>query len=300
MALSKAVGYVNAGTVEMLVDESGFYFLEVNARLQVEHTVTEEVFGVDLVAAQLRIAAGDELGFEQSDLAERGHAIECRINAEDPARGFIPTPGRLTRFIEPSGPGVRVDSGFGPGDEVPGAYDSLLAKVISTGLDRAQARARMLRALGEMEIGGVASTVAAHQILLREPSFVDGSHSTTTVESSGVLTSLAQSEGDASSSEGVVLVEGRPAVLWNPAMSASATAAVPRGVSRGDVIAPMQGTVLKLWIDDGDAVKSGDPLIVLEAMKMESTIDAARDGTVRLHVDTGASVGAGQLLAVIV
>jgi acetyl-CoA/propionyl-CoA carboxylase biotin carboxyl carrier protein len=299
VALAKAVGYVNAGTVEMLVDESGFYFLEVNARLQVEHTVTEEVFGVDLVAAQLRIAAGDQLGFTQSDLDERGHAIECRINAEDPGRGFIPTPGRLTRYIEPSGPGVRVDSGFGVGDEVPGAYDSLLAKVICTGSDRAQARARMLRALGEMEIEGVASTVEAQKALLQETSFVDGSHSTTTVESSGVLDSLIESEAVATPSEGVVLVEGRPAVLWNPAMSGSATAAVPGGVSVGDVIAPMQGTVLKLWVDDGNAVKTGDPLIVLEAMKMESTIDAARDGTVRLHVDTGASVGAGQLLAVI-
>jgi acetyl-CoA/propionyl-CoA carboxylase, biotin carboxylase, biotin carboxyl carrier protein len=299
VALSRAVGYVNAGTVEMLVDQSGFYFLEVNARLQVEHTVTEEIFGIDLVAAQLRIAAGDQLGFTQSDLEERGHAIECRINAEDPARGFIPTPGRLTRYIEPSGPGVRVDSGFGAGDEISGAYDSLLAKVICTGSNRDQARARMLRALGEMEIEGVASTISAQRLLLQEPSFVDGSHSTTTVEASGVLDSLIASGADASPAEGVVLVEGRPASLWNPAMAASATAAVPRGLSMGDVIAPMQGTVLKLWVSEGDAVKTGDPMIVLEAMKMESTIDAARDGTVRLHVDMGTSVGAGQLLAVI-
>ncbi|HEX3327031.1 MAG TPA: biotin carboxylase N-terminal domain-containing protein [Actinomycetota bacterium] len=299
VALSSAVGYVNAGTVEMLVDQSGFYFLEVNARLQVEHTVTEEIFGVDLVAAQLRIAAGDQLGFTQSDLEERGHAIECRINAEDPARGFIPTPGWLTHYIEPSGPGVRVDSGFGPGDEISGAYDSLLAKVICTGSNRDQARARMLRALDEMEIEGVASTVAAQRLLLQEPSFVDGSHSTTTVEASGVLDSLIAAGADAAPAEGVVLVEGRPASLWNPAMAASATAAVPRGLSMGDVIAPMQGTVLKLWVSEGDAVKTGDPMIVLEAMKMESTIDAARDGNVRLHVDTGTSVSAGQLLAVI-
>jgi acetyl-CoA/propionyl-CoA carboxylase biotin carboxyl carrier protein len=290
---------VNAGTVEMLADESGFYFLEVNARLQVEHTVTEEVFGVDLVAAQLRIASGDQLGFIQSDLEERGHAIECRINAEDPARGFIPTPGRLTGYVEPAGPGVRVDSGFGPGDDISGAYDSLLAKVICRGSNREQARARMLRALDEMEIQGVASTVAAQRLLLQEASFLDGSHTTTTVEATGVLDSLIASGADAALTEGVVLVEGRPAALWNPAMAPSATAAVPRGLSTGDVIAPMQGTVLKLWVSEGDAVKAGDPMIVLEAMKMESTIDAARDGTVRLHVDTGSSVGAGQLLAVI-
>jgi biotin carboxyl carrier protein len=157
----------------------------------------------------------------------------------------------------------------------------------------------MLRALGEMEIEGVASTIAAQQLLLQEPSFVDGSHSTTTVEATGVLDSLIASGADVAPAEGVVLVGGRPAALWNPAMAASATAAVPRGLSMGDVIAPMQGTVLKLWVSEGDAVKTGDPMIVLEAMKMESTIDAARDGTVRLHVYPGASVGAGELLAVI-
>jgi acetyl-CoA/propionyl-CoA/long-chain acyl-CoA carboxylase, biotin carboxylase, biotin carboxyl carrier protein len=299
VALSKAVGYVNAGTVEMLVEGSNYYFLEVNARLQVEHTVTEEVFGVDLVAAQLRIAAGDDLGFTQSDLAGRGSAIECRINAEDPSRGFVPTPGRLTRFVEPSGPGVRVDSGYGVGDEVPGAYDSLLAKIICTGSDRGQARARMLRALGEMEIAGVASTVGAQQLLLQEPSFVDGSHSTTTVEQSAVLDSLAEDTIATASTQSVLLVEGRAVALWNPAMSGSASAAVSRNLSTGDVIAPMQGTVLKLWVAEGDSVKVGDPLIVLEAMKMESTIDATREGKVAVHVAPGDSVGAGQLLAVI-
>jgi acetyl-CoA/propionyl-CoA carboxylase, biotin carboxylase, biotin carboxyl carrier protein len=299
VALAKAVGYVNAGTVEMLVDGSDFYFLEVNARLQVEHTVTEEVFGIDLVAAQLRIAAGDELGFRQADLAARGHAIECRINAEDPGRGFAPTPGKLTRYIEPSGPGVRVDSGYGPGDELPAAYDSLLAKVICRGSSRDEARRRMLRALDEMDIEGVASTVAAQRLLLREPSFVDGSHTTTTVQESGVLDSLLFDVTEPSGTEGVLLVEGRPVSLWNPAMSASATAAVSRGVSAGDVIAPMQGTVLKLWVADGDNVKAGDPLIVLEAMKMETTIDADQEGSVSLRVSLGEGVGAGQLLAVI-
>src|ERR687891_2687657 len=137
VALSKAAGYVNAGTAEFLVDEHGsFFFLEVNARLQVEHTVTEEVLGLDLVACQLRIGAGDSLGFTQADLEPRGCAIECRINAEDPARNFVPTPGVLERYVEPAGPGVRVDSGYRQGDEVPGAYDSLVAKVGTHGTDR--------------------------------------------------------------------------------------------------------------------------------------------------------------------
>jgi acetyl-CoA/propionyl-CoA/long-chain acyl-CoA carboxylase, biotin carboxylase, biotin carboxyl carrier protein len=299
VTLSKAVGYVNLGTVEMLLDDSGFYFLEVNARLQVEHTVTEEVFDIDLVAAQLRIAAGEDLGFTQSDLVARGHAIECRINAEDPGQGFAPTPGKLTRFLEPSGPGVRIDSGYSSGDEVPDAYDSLLAKVICTGSHRDQARMRMLRALSEMEIEGVASTVAAHQLLLQEQSFVDGSHTTVTVEETGVLESLA-SEGPALADEAdVLLVAGRPVALWNPAMSGSATAAVAGGSASGSVIAPMQGTVLKLWANQGDHVKAGDPLVVLEAMKMETTINATADGSVSVHVDAGDTVGAGQLLAVI-
>jgi acetyl-CoA/propionyl-CoA carboxylase biotin carboxyl carrier protein len=299
VALATALGYINVGTVEMLFDGEDFYFLEVNARLQVEHTITEEVFGIDLVAVQLRIAAGEDVGFVQSDLGSRGHAIECRINAEDPARGFAPTPGKLVRYAEPAGPGVRVDSGYLAGDDVPGAYDSLLAKVISFGADREQARRRMLRALGEMQIGGVSSTVPAHRLLLQEPSFVDGSYTTTTVEQGGALDSLVQApEAGEGEEEEVLLVEGRAVALWNPAMSASATGAVTGRASAG-VLAPMQGTILKLWAVDGDEVKTGDPLIVLEAMKMETTIVANRGGRVTLQVEAGESVGAGQLLAVV-
>jgi acetyl-CoA/propionyl-CoA carboxylase, biotin carboxylase, biotin carboxyl carrier protein len=297
VALAKALGYINLGTVEMLFDGEDFYFLEVNARLQVEHTITEEVFGVDLVAAQLRIAAGEDVGFVQSNLESRGHAIECRINAEDPARGFAPTPGRLVHYSEPAGPGVRVDSGYAAGDDVPGAYDSLLAKVVTFGADREQARRRMLRALGEMEIAGTSSTVPAHRLLLQEPSFVDGSYTTTTVEQGGTLDSLVQAPASGGEEE-VLLVEGRPVALWNPAMSASATGAVSGRTSAG-ILAPMQGTILKLWAVDGDEVKTGDPLIVLEAMKMETTIVADREGRVTLQVAPGQSVGAGQLLAVV-
>ncbi len=295
VALSKACGYVNAGTVEMLVDRGGeFYFLEVNARLQVEHTVTEEVLGLDLVECQLRIAAGERLPFSQADLVPRGHAIECRINAEDPARGFAPTPGRLVLYVEPAGPGVRVDSGYAEGDEVPGAYDSLIAKLVTHGADREEARARMLGALQEYAVEGVETTIPAHLLLLEERSFVEGTHDTTTVEGGGVLDELA----DAQEARDVLLVTGKPVKLWNPAMAASAAAAIHDAASGGDVVAPMQGTILKVLAAQGDEVEAGQPLIVLEAMKMENSIASPVAGVVvELKAEVGETAGAGQLLA---
>jgi acetyl-CoA/propionyl-CoA carboxylase biotin carboxyl carrier protein len=297
VALSKACGYVNAGTVELLVDETGeFFFLEVNARLQVEHTVTEEVLGIDLVACQLRIASGEPLGFSQDDVESRGHAIECRINAEDPARGFVPTPGKLQTFVEPNGLGVRVDAGFTAGDVIPDAYDSLIAKLITWGKDREEARARMLRSLAEMEVEGVATTIPAHELLLQEPSFVEGTHTTRTVEAGDVLDALqvAPEEQDLN----VLLVEGRPVKLWNPAMAASASAATAGGHAAGDLVAPMTGTILKVLVEPGAQVSTGDAVIVLEAMKMETTIAATQDGVVsEVFVSPGETVGAGQVLA---
>ena len=303
-ALSKACGYVNAGTVEMLVDEDGsFYFLEVNARLQVEHTVTEEVLGLDLVACQLQIACGDPTGVTQESVEEHmhGHAIECRINAEDPGRDFFPTPGVLQRYVEPNGLGVRVDSGYVAGDEIPGAYDSLVAKLITWGNDREEARIRMLRALDEFVIEGVATTIPAHEALLSYPPFVEGTHTTRTVETTDVLDALEAADEPADQVEDVLLVAGTPVRLWHPQMSRSAAAATHGAVAgSGQIVAPMQGTILKVLVEEGSAVASGDPVVVLEAMKMETTIAADKDGTVtEVPVVPGETVGAGQVVAVI-
>ncbi len=299
--LSEACGYVNAGTVEMLVDADGsFYFLEVNSRLQVEHTVTEEVLGLDLVACQLQIASGDQLGLDQEDITARarGHSIECRINAEDPAAGFLPSPGLIAGYSEPNGLGVRVDSGYAAGDTVPEAYDSLVAKLVTWGSDREEARLRMVRALEEMVVEGVATSIPAHLILLQEGSFVAGIHTTRTIEGDHVLDALVTANEPVEESN-VLLVGGRSVRLWHEGMAASASAAVRAGAT-GDLVAPMQGTILKVVANEGDAVEAGDPVVVLEAMKMETTISAARGGTVvRVNVTQGDSVGAGEVVAVI-
>jgi acetyl-CoA/propionyl-CoA carboxylase biotin carboxyl carrier protein len=295
VAVVGACGYVNAGTVELLVDDTGdFYFLEVNARLQVEHTVTEEVFGVDLVACQLRIASGEPLGFTQADLAPRGHAIECRVNAEDPALGFIPGPGRIERYQEPSGSGIRVDSGYGEGDEIPAVYDSLVAKLITWAEDREGARIRMIQALHDFTITGVPTTIPAHLVLLGSQTFIDGAHTTKTLESDAIQALLTERDED------ILMIGTERVRLWNPGMAASAPAAMHGGAIGGDVVAPMQGTILKILIEPGSEVAAGDPLVVLEAMKMETVIAATGDGTVKeLLVAEGDTASAGQVLVVV-
>jgi acetyl-CoA/propionyl-CoA carboxylase, biotin carboxylase, biotin carboxyl carrier protein len=299
VALSKACGYQNAGTVEFLVGENGdFYFLEVNARLQVEHTVTEEVLGLDLVACQLQIAAGDATGVTQ-DLVEEhmhGHSIECRINAEDPARDFLPTPGAIAAYTEPNGLGVRVDSGYQAGDVIPNAYDSLVAKLVTWGNDREEARARMLRALREFVIEGPATTIPAHIALLESPEFRAGSHNTRTVEEGSILDDLA-AEDSQDDGGNVLLVQGRAVSLWHPSMAPSAAAAVHGGIDSGDLIAPMQGTILRVLVGQGTAVEAGQGLVVLEAMKMETTLSATRAGMVEVDVRVGENVTPGQVLA---
>ena len=302
VALANACGYVNAGTVEMLVDQAGdFYFLEVNARLQVEHTVTEEVLGLDLVACQLQIASGEPTGLDQQSILDHmhGHSIECRINAEDPALNFAPTPGVIERYVEPDGLGVRVDSGYLDGDEIPAAYDSLIAKLITWGNDREEARVRMLRALDEFEIEGIATTIPAHRLLLQDGAFVRGDHTTRTVEEGSILDALVPVASEDDTAD-VLLVEGRAVKLWNPSMSASASAAVHGGLAGGDVLAPMQGTILKVLVQEGAEVTQGTALVVLEAMKMETTIAATADGVVsQLRVAAGDTVRSGELLAVV-
>ena len=173
-----AAGYVNAGTVEFMFSDGEFFFLEVNARLQVEHPITEGVTGIDLVKEQIRVASGMELSFAQSDVTWTGHAIEMRINAEDPTRKFMPNPRRIIRWVAPAGPGVRVDSGFGPGSDVPANYDSLVAKLIVHGADRAEAIARARRALREFVVVGPATTIPYHRAILESPDFRAGKLST--------------------------------------------------------------------------------------------------------------------------
>ena len=314
--VANACAYTNAGTVEFLVDESGsFYFLEVNARLQVEHTITEEVTGLDLVACQLRIASGEPLGLTQEDLlgggrfAPRGHAIECRINAENPARRFLPSPGTITRYAEPAGPGVRVDGGFGEGDEITPAYDSLIAKLVVRGEDREQSRRRMLRALDEFVIEGVRTTIPAHRVLLRNDAFIDGSYSTRTIEGDGALAELAEEAAPSPAAESSnvpdTIIGGSPVRLWHPAVvgsigAARAPSADGSRVGGGAIVSPMHGTILSVAVTSGEQVEAGSIIAVLEAMKMETAIPAPASGELEeVRVTPGDVVEAGQVLAVI-
>ncbi|MDQ3660174.1 MAG: carbamoyl phosphate synthase [Actinomycetota bacterium] len=293
---SLACGYLGVGTVEMLVDPAteSFYFLEMNARLQVEHTVTEEVFGLDLVACQLMIAAGEWRPTCQDDLRPRGHAIECRINAEDPARGFAPAPGRITGYREPAGPGVRVDSGYRAGDEVPSAYDSLIAKLITWGSDRDQALRRMRRSLDDYVIEGLPTTISAHRVLLSDESFLAGSHTTATV--SELTPRFEPFPAPTTGSTGVVVVGGRPARLWHPSMAGVATHAAG-STGGGVVVASMQAVVLEILVSEGDTVAPGAALVRLEAMKMETVVCAPREAEVtRVAVVVGETVTAGAVV----
>ncbi len=321
---ARAVGYRSAGTVEGLLTQDGeYYFLEMNTRIQVEHTVTEMVTGIDLVREQVLIAAGQPLGLRQEDVRLVGHAIECRINAEDPGRGFLPSPGRITSYREPAGPGVRVDSGVEAGSEVVDLYDPLLAKVIVHGGDREHARRRMLRALDEYEIGGVTTLLGFHRALLRHPCFVGGGTCRGVVESealarqaeqfSHTTTSIA-ARADRRLRARVVPVEldGRrfqvSLLLPEPPHAelarrrrrrvATASGAV---AARDAVVSPMQGTVLDVRVQEGEVVRAGQVLCIVEAMKMENEIDAHRDGVVtNLSVRPGQTVTTGQVICVVV
>jgi acetyl-CoA/propionyl-CoA carboxylase biotin carboxyl carrier protein len=335
--VAQACGYVNAGTVEFLYQDGEFFFLEMNTRLQVEHPVTEMVVGMDLVELQLWIAAGRNLGFDQADVERRGHSIECRINAENPAGGrFLPSPGTITRFRRPDGFGVRTDAGYDEGDTVSQYYDNLVAKLVVWGADREHARRRMLRALREMEIEGIATTIPAHIAILEHIDWIEAKHSTKWVEEkldlSGVAAPAkpaAEPGGDdaGGSTEAEPKVERDVEVevngkrfqvkVWVPESQvgavAPAAAAGPKRAARprsaaggggaagsGQVTAPMQGTIVKVLAKVGDTVAVGDPICVLEAMKMENSITAEKAGSVaEVKVQAGATVAAGDVIAVI-
>ncbi|SDO19994.1 biotin carboxyl carrier protein /biotin carboxylase [Nakamurella panacisegetis] len=324
-AICAEAGYHGAGTVEFLVGRDGtISFLEVNTRLQVEHPVSEETSGLDLVLEQFRIAVGEKLQYE-GDPVPRGHSIEFRINGEDPGRGFLPAPGTVTSFHAPSGPGVRVDSGVESGSVVSGAFDSLLAKVIVTGADRPQALARARRALAEMRVEGMATALPFHRAVLADPAFVgDG-------QSFDVHTRWIETEFDNQIPPfGPVDLTGSPAVEARQTIVAEvngrrvevvlpaglgqsvATAGAPARARRARkaagpaasghaVVAPMQGTVVKVAVADGDIVVTGDLIAVIEAMKMENPVNAHKDGTVSgLSLIVGAPVVGGAVIAEIV
>ncbi len=322
--VSRACGYVNAGTVEFLYQDNEFFFLEMNTRLQVEHPVTEMVTGLDLVEWQLRVAAGEPLGFSQDDVVPTGHAIEIRLNAEDPTGGrFTPSPGAISRFDLPAGPGVRVDAGYAAGDTVSQYYDNLIAKLVVWAPDRDRARRRALRALEETRIEGVATTIPADVAILSSEAFANGTHSTKWVEESLDLSRLsAGSPSVVSVGEGRVRkdvtaeVNGRrvTVALWMPDPGEEglgrplSTAAKPRrqhhagvvGSGSGKVTVPMQGTIVKVVASVGQKVEAGETIAILEAMKMENMVNAERSGVVvSVNVNEGDSVSAGDVVAVV-
>ncbi len=315
ISLAKRAGYVNAGTVECILDEDGsFYFLEMNTRLQVEHTVTEMVTGVDIVALQIEVAMGRSL--TDVSVEPRGHAIECRINAEDPGRNFLPGPGRITRYEEPGGPFVRVDGGFTAGREIPGDYDSMFAKLIVSGTDRDEARRRMIRALDEFVVEGVPTTIPEHRWVLESEAFRTSTHTTTWLERALADAHLpAQVDLEPATvpvrpgraRDILVEVDGRrvPVRIFDErrevAPSVPTTHSAHRGEHvHGEIRAPMQGTIVKVLVEKGQAIQAGDVVCILEAMKMENHIASTREGEItELPIRPGQVVDTGSLLAVI-
>ena len=323
-AICREAGYHGAGTVEFLVGQDGMIsFLEVNTRLQVEHPVSEETSGLDLVREQFRIAEGEVLNV-LDDPAPRGHSIEFRINGEDAGRGFLPAPGTVAAIRFPSGPGVRVDAGVEAGSVVGGQFDSMLAKLIVTGSDRAQALERSRRALAEFEVEGMATVLPFHRLVVADPAFAASTDEGFTVHTRWIETewdnTVAPFTGGAGADDDevprqsvVVEVGGRRLEVSLPgnlalgvggsaAPAARATTRKRQGkgaptVSGDAVTAPMQGTVIKVAVSDGDTVSAGDLVVVLEAMKMENPVTAHKDGTITsLAAEPGSSVGQGAVL----
>ena len=326
---ARAVGYRSAGTIEGLLSRDGdYYFLEMNTRIQVEHTVTEMVTGLDLIREQVLIAAGYPMSVTQEDVQFRGHAFECRINAEDPSTGFLPTPGLITHYKEPSGIGVRVDSGVEAGSEISALYDPMIAKLIVHDTNRETARKRMLRALDEFEVGGVKSLLGFHRALLRHPAFIDGGTCHGIVESELLALQAAElsveefpaaaTGGDGGVATGlrerVVAVElnGRrfdvKVLEPTPDFVALGHRRRERELTGGGyaaateaVVSPMQGTMLAVKVAEGEHVRTGQVLCIIEAMKMENEIAAHRDGVVQsLTSGPGQPVRTGQVICLVI
>lgn len=322
---AKAVGYHNAGTVEFIYQEGEFFFLEMNTRLQVEHPVTEEITGIDLVEWQIRVASGEALPMTQEEVIARrdGAAIEVRINAEDPAAGkFLPSPGPIESLKTPSGFGVRFDTGYESGDEISQYYDNLVGKLIVWGKDRPTAIARTITALEEMEVKGVATTIPADLAILRHSDFADVTHSTKWVEQTLDLSEVSSDPSAEPAEEAEPLVERKTTVevngkrfdvkMWVPetvGVAAAPSAKKPRrgagggaggGGGNGTITVPMQGTIVKIEVEVGQEVEAGQSLLVLEAMKMENQINSDVSGTVaEIKVSAGDTVGGGDTVMVI-
>jgi acetyl-CoA/propionyl-CoA carboxylase biotin carboxyl carrier protein len=324
---AKAVGYYNAGTVEFIYQDGEFFFLEMNTRLQVEHPVTEVITGIDLVEWQIRVASGERLPMTQQEVAacRRGHGIEVRINAENPAGGkFLPSPGTLTKLVAPNGFGLRFDAGYQTGDTISQYYDNLIGKLIVWGKDRPTAIARTIRALEELVVEGVATTIPADIAILSHPDFQAMEHSTKWVEEKLDLSDLEPPKPPSpSDDEGVELVQRSTTVevngrrfevkMWLPdAPAVGVTSKVAKKPARtaggsgaalggsGNVEVPMQGTIVKVLVEVGQMVEVGQAVVVLEAMKMENQIAADKAGTVKeIKVNAGDTVGAGDVVVVI-
>jgi len=328
---AKAVGYRSAGTLEYLVSGDEFFFLEMNTRIQVEHTVTEMTCGVDLIREMLHIAAGEPMSFGQDDIAPRGHAFECRINAEDAENRFLPTPGPITNYREPSGPGVRVDSGVQTGSVIADIYDPMIAKLIVWDVDREAARRRMIRALAEYDIEGITTLIPFHLWLMAQQEFIDGgalhdqldamADAPTRLDGDreepvgGVAPAAEQDEDERVERRVTAEVNGRrfDVTLFMDASAvgpvagarkkrAKKSAAQSVGAAGGDTVtSPMQGTIFKVPVEVGQEVAEGDVLVIVEAMKMENEVMAHQSGVVKvLHVAEGDSVTAGQPLVDVV
>lgn len=324
VAICKSCNYTNAGTIEFLYQDGEFYFLEMNTRLQVEHPITEATTGLDLVALQIKVASGEPLGIQQDQIKRIGHAIELRLNAEDPSGGkFLPTPGKITELRWPDGIGVRVDTGYEAGDSISQFYDNLIAKLIAWAPDRETARKRALRMLQELEVQGIATTKEAHQIILSHPTFIEGNYSTKWLEDKVDLSQITPFKHQPSDQEDQLQPQSVTAEingkryevkLFIDGSFVPAARKIPQKTTQkpktsqhlsstaasGTITVPMQGTVVRVMVNPGDRVEAGQTVCILEAMKMENLISSEKDGVVKeIKVSPGDTVSPGEVLMVI-